>query len=237
MLCANNISSAPILNRVFLYIHHAKVIKYRKVYFRTIERIKINIYKSTCTATPIPKKFIGLILTVPTLMHNISDHKRKTIKSINLTCFSKCYLWNWEVKKRKEKNPHFIYPFVVEKLDWLIKMHFIGKSITIIIIHEFIINWRVQFIGSWVEGSGSTVIFTDLSLDVRQFGSEIFTPLLLNLVLWWLWTIHKKGIVIWILYTQISLLRMWIITLPSWSPSACYSHSRHPEIRLHILVD
>lgn len=62
-------------------------------------------------------------------------------------------------------------------------MHFIGKSITIIIIHEFIINWRVQFIGSWVEGSGSTVIFTDLSLDVRQFGSEIFTPLLLNLVL------------------------------------------------------
>lgn len=89
-----NISSAPILNRVFLYIHHAKVIKYRKVYFRTIERIKINIYKSTCTATPIPNKFISLILTVPTIMQNISYHKRKTIKSINLTCFSKIYLWN-----------------------------------------------------------------------------------------------------------------------------------------------
>lgn len=63
-------------------------------------------------------------------------------------------------------------------------MHFIGKSVTIIIIHEFIINWRVQFIGRVLsEGSGSTIIFTDPSLDMREFGSEIFTPLLLNLVL------------------------------------------------------
>lgn len=119
MLCANNISSAPILNRVFLYIHHAKVIKYRKVYFRTIERIKINIYKSTCTATPIPNKFISLILTVPTIMQNISDHKRKTIKSINLTCFSKFYLWNWEVKKKEKKSTFYLSFCCRKTLTWL----------------------------------------------------------------------------------------------------------------------
>lgn len=32
------------------------------------------------------------------------------------------------------------------------------------------------------EGSRSAVIFADLPLDVRQFGPQIFTPLLLNLI-------------------------------------------------------
>lgn len=53
-------------------------------------------------------------------MQNISDHKRKTIKSINVTCFSKCSLWNWEVKKERKKKSTFYLSFCCRKtLTWL----------------------------------------------------------------------------------------------------------------------
>lgn len=37
------------------------------------------------------------------------------------------------------------------------------------------------------QDSRPTVVFADLPLDVRQFGPEIFTPPLLNLVVWGLY--------------------------------------------------
>lgn len=84
--------------------------------------------------------------------HNYAKHfvsQEKNNKVYKPYLFFKNLLVELRGKKERKKNPHFIYSFVVEKLllDWLIKMHFIGKSITIIIIiHEFIINWTVQFI-------------------------------------------------------------------------------------------
>lgn len=42
-------------------------------------------------------------------------------------------------------------------------------------------------------GSRSAVVFADLPLNVRQFGTEIFTPFLLNFIVWRLQWIESNS--------------------------------------------
>ena len=55
-------------------------------------------------------------------------------------------------------------------------------------------NSNTVRMGNGGGGSRSAVVFADFPLDVRQFGPEIFTPFLLNFIVWRLqWTENNSN--------------------------------------------
>lgn len=114
---------------------------------------------------------------------------------LNSSSWNSQRLKNWSKTIVKKENPHFLHPFSSGKnLGWLLWYRCNIKATGLIVIsHRFVINtvgWESADLslslheGVRGEGSRTMVIFADLPLDVRQFGPEIFTPLLLNLVVW-----------------------------------------------------